>query len=135
MAITGSDEKPALIDTSVWIAFFRKDKSAFTRVSDLIDSDRVCCAHLILAELIQGAKSEKEVRVLRGFIDVFPFLAESEDTWEKAGYTAFKARKKGKTIGLADCYLAQLASENRTPILSYDKHFKIISSFIPIEIL
>ena len=56
-----------LIDTSAWIEFFKKKEPWYSAVSGLMDDKRVCCAGIILAELIQGAKSEKEMEVLRGF--------------------------------------------------------------------
>lgn len=42
---------------------------------ELIDSGRVCCLKLIIAELIQGAKTEIGVNVMKDLADVFPLLA------------------------------------------------------------
>lgn len=58
---------------------------------------------------MQGAKSEKELAVLRDFVHVFPFLAESQKNWHEAGELSFKLRRKGKTVGLSDCYIAVTA--------------------------
>ncbi len=113
-------EREVLIDTSIWISYFRKDQLVYQKVNKLIDDDRVCCTNLIVAELVQGSKSEKEINVIKDFLDVFQFLKERDDTWLKAAYLSFRLRKKGKTVGLADCYLAQTALENDVSIFAFD---------------
>jgi len=74
-----------LVDTSVWIEFFKKREPWYSTVSRLMDDKRVCCAGIILAELIQGAKSTKELEVLKDFRHVFEFPDESVDLWQAAG--------------------------------------------------
>jgi predicted nucleic acid-binding protein len=98
-----------LVDTSVWIEFFRKKEPWYSAVSGLLDDKRICCSGIILAELIQGAKSEKEPGVLRDFRHVFEFLDESVDLWQAAGELSNTLQRKGKSIGPADCYLAASA--------------------------
>jgi predicted nucleic acid-binding protein len=56
-----------LVDTSAWIEFFRKKDPWYSVIAGLMDDKRVCCSGIILAELIQGAKSEKELEILRDF--------------------------------------------------------------------
>ena len=53
-------DKLVLVDSSVWIAYFRKGESSFAAVNDLADKGRVCLVGLILAEFLQGCKSKKE---------------------------------------------------------------------------
>ncbi len=102
-----------LIDTSVWIEFFRKKEPYYSVVNKLIDEDRVCCSGLILVELIRGAKSEKENSLLKDFLYVFDFLKEDIVVWEKAGELSYRLRKKGISAGLSDCIIAVLASLNK----------------------
>jgi predicted nucleic acid-binding protein len=115
-----------LVDTSAWIEFFRKKEPWHSSISGLIDDKRVCCSGLILAELIQGAKSEKELEVLRDFRHVFEFLDESVDLWQAAGELSNALQRKGKSVGLSDCYLAASAKEHKVKILTLDKHFNVI---------
>ena len=89
----------------------------------LIDEERVCCVGLILAELMQGAKSEKELSVLGDFPHVFPFLPETPQLWEDAGRLSFAMRRKGLTIGLADCFIAKAAAAGRAQLATLDSHF------------
>lgn len=115
-----------LVDTSVWIEFFKKKEPWHGIVSGLIDDKRICCAGIVLAELIQGAKSEKELAVLRDFRHVFEFLDESIDLWQAAGELSHALLRKGKSVGLSDCYLAVAAMTNKVPIGTLDKHFEVI---------
>jgi predicted nucleic acid-binding protein len=114
-----------LVDTSAWIDFFRKSEPVHSLVLQLMAAERVCACGLILAELMQGAKSEKELAVLRDFVHAFPFLAESPKNWQEAGELSFKLRRKGKTVGLADCYIAVTARINDAAILTKDGHFQL----------
>ncbi len=121
-----------LVDTSAWIEFFRKKEPWYSAVSGLMDDKRVCCAGIILAELIQGAKSEKELKVLRDFRHVFEFLAESVDLWQAAGELSNKLQREGRSVGLSDCYLAVAAKTARLKLLTLDKHFDIIKGAVGI---
>jgi len=115
-----------LIDTSAWIQFFRKKEPWYSAISMLMDDKRICCSGIILAELIQGAKSEKELEVLRDFRHVFEFLDESTDLWQAAGELSNTLQRKGKSVGLSDCYLAASAKAHKVKILTLDKHFDVI---------
>ena len=126
METTGLDKY--LVDTSVWIEFFRKKEPWFGLVSGWLDEDSICCCGLIYAELLQGAKSEKEMKIIKEFKYVLEFLKDSAELWEKAGLLSYSLRKKGRTIGLADSYLAILASEFQIVMVSKDRHFNILRS-------
>jgi len=115
-----------LVDTSAWIEFLRRREPCYRIVGGLIDEDRIVCAGLVLGELIQGAKSEKELAVLKEFLHVFDFLPESARLWGKAGELSFSLRRKGHAIGLSDCWLAVAAKENDAAILSLDRHFGVL---------
>lgn len=123
-----------LIDTSVWIEFFRKKEPYYSVVNKLIDEDRICCSGLILAELIRGAKSEKEISLLKDFLYVFDFLKEDTVVWEKAGELSYRLRKKGISAGLSDCIIAVLASLNKVLLFTLDKDFSKIAPHIEFKI-
>jgi predicted nucleic acid-binding protein len=123
-----------LVDTSAWIEFFKKKEPWYSAVSGLMDEKRVCCAGLVLAELLQGAKSEKELSVLRDFRHVFEFLGESVDQWQAAGELSHALSRKGKSIGLSDCHLAVAAKTGNVRILTLDKHFEAIKGVAGIDL-
>ncbi len=127
------DSDRVLVDTSAWIDFFRKKEPCYRVINELLTADRICSTGLILAELMQGAKSSREISIIREFLAVFPFLLEATATWERAGSLAFSLRKKGKTVGLSDCLLAVLADENEASLLTLDTHFSIINAVLKID--
>lgn len=123
-----------LIDTSVWIEFFRKKEPYHTFVLGLIDEDRICCAGIVLGELLQGARSGKELEVLKDFLHVFDFVPETPEIWEKAGELSFALRRKGGAVGLSDCFIAVAAMACDAEILSLDKHFGILGKEIDVNV-
>jgi predicted nucleic acid-binding protein len=133
MEISGLDK--ILVDTSVWIEYFRKKDPLYSTVNKLIDEDGICCIGLVLAELIQGARSKKEIKVLKDFTYVFTFLDESGKLWEKAGELSFELKNAGQKIGLADCYIAVAASQSGAAILTLDNHFNLIQKQLEITLL
>jgi predicted nucleic acid-binding protein len=124
-----------LVDTSAWIDFFRKKDPCYRLVNKLLADDRICCAGLVLGELMQGARSDRETSVIREFLTVFPFLSESTATWEQAGSLAFRLRRQGTTVGLSDCLLAVLAKANEASLLTLDTHFIMIRSELPVDLV
>ena len=61
-----------LIDTSVWIAYFKENDRLFAEKVDQVLTDaEIFVPKVVIAELIQGAKSEKEISVIAEFIDAF----------------------------------------------------------------
>jgi predicted nucleic acid-binding protein len=123
-----------LIDTSVWIEFFKKKEPYYSAVLKLLAEDKVCCTGIILAELMQEAKTEKELQVIKEFISVFEFLEENVRIWEKSGSLSFMLRKSGQSAGLSDCHIAVLAAENGTAIFTLDKHFETIKDNLLISL-
>ena len=116
-----------LIDTSVWIEYFRnQSQSVVDFVMEIAKNSEICVPGIILAELMQGAKSEKELSAIAEFMDAFTMIDQTDQTWVKAGRLSHALRKKGKNVNLTDCYIAVLAQENGCAVLTFDQHFKDI---------
>ncbi|NUO09844.1 MAG: PIN domain-containing protein [Candidatus Brocadia sp.] len=128
------DSDKVLVDTSAWIEFFRKKAPYHKTVLELIDSNSIYCTGIVLAELIQGAKSQKELDVLKEFLHVFDFIPDSTELWEKAGELSFSLRRKGKIVGLADCYISVMIHLNKIKLLTLDKHFEMIKKEIDLNL-
>jgi predicted nucleic acid-binding protein len=125
-----------LIDTSVWIAYFKSiDQRLTDRVDDVLGFSEVCVPRVVIAELVQGAKTEKEIAVIEEFVEAFSIIDQTDSTWLKAGKLSFSMKRKGITVHPVDCYIAVLASENNCKIFSLDEHFKEIKRFLRIELL
>src|SRR3990172_13361925 len=117
-----------LIDTSVWIAYFQVHAQAdiTERVDELLSQSDIYVPKIVIAELMQGAHSEKDLAVIREFLEAFHIIGEEENTWLGAGKLSYALKRKGKSVNLADCYIAVMAKENDCAILTLDKHFKDI---------
>lgn len=125
-----------LIDTSVWITYFKdRDNQFCEKVDEILTYSHVYVPMVVIAELFQGAKSEKEIQVIEEFIEAFHVIDQTEDTWLKAGRLSFALKKKGITINLIDCYIAVLASENNCKLFSLDEHFKSIKRFFDLQLI
>lgn len=88
-----------------------------------------------MAELVQGAKSEREISTIEDFFDAFTILDQSPETWLKAGKLSRELKIRGKTIHLLDCYIAVIAKENACAVLTLDDHFKEIQRVLPLALI
>lgn len=124
-----------LIDTSVWIDYFKgKNIQLAEKVDETLTFYEVFVPKIVIAELIQGSKSEKEIKVIEEFLGAFKIIDHTEDTWINAGRLSFAMKRKGFSVNLVDCYIAVLSMENNCKIFSLDEHFKIIKKFSKLEI-
>ena len=116
-----------LVDTSIWIEYFNKpDSRAGASLENLLKQGRVVGTGVVLAELLQGAKIEKEFELILESMTALPLLETTLSTWIHAGRMSYSLRKKGITIPTTDLILASLAVENHCLIFTLDPHFNRI---------
>lgn len=119
-----------LIDSSVWIDFFRnKDSSFIDKIELLLKSGRAVYTGIIVIELINGAKGKKELQVLENMFGVMEMFSEKESTHLNTGKLGYEIARKGYTLGVVDLLIAQIAMENNLSLLTMDEHFKIIAKY------
>ncbi|MQY69565.1 MAG: PIN domain-containing protein [Firmicutes bacterium] len=119
--------KRILVDTSIWVEYFNRPESEYAqRLAEFLEMEAVCVIGIILAELLQGAKTDAEFELLRKNLKVLPLLKESEKTWEKVGKLSFELQRKGTVIPLTDCLIAVLAQENNCQVFTLDNHFTYV---------
>ncbi len=124
-----------LIDTSVWIEYFRNKSSPITeKVDRILDENEVCVPKIVIAELMQGAKSTKELSIIKDFTEAFNVIDQRDDTWIKAGRLSYNLKKKGKKIHLIDCYIAVIALENGCIVFTLNRHFQDIKKALDISL-
>lgn len=125
-----------LVDTSVWIEYFRDAFSpAAEKTEKILDEDEVFVPKMVLAELIQGAKSAREIGVIDGFFEAFHIIDQDDDTWVKAGRLAYDLKKRGTTVPLSDCYLAVIAVQHKCKVLTLNRHFQDIKRLTDIDLI
>ena len=116
-----------LADTSIWVEYFNRPKSEYAeRLAEFLEIEVVYITGIILAELLQGAKTHAEFNLLRNNLKVLPLLKETDKTWEKVGKLSFDLQRKGIVIPLSDCLIAVLAQKNNCQVFTLDNHFTYV---------
>ena len=115
-----------LVDSSVWIDFFNGTENAETdKLNEVLGLEEVVIGDLILAEVLQGFRSDKDFKVAK---DVLTSLTVHDligkELAIKSANNFRKLRKKGITIRkTADVIIATYCIENKIPLLFTDKDF------------
>lgn len=116
-----------IVDTSVWIEFFRnKDSHISNHLKQLLRSGKVAITGMILAEIFQGIKSPDEAGTVKKNLESLPFIEMQKEVWQLAGETSASLRKKGITIPLSDIMIGITAIKKGHEIFTVDKHFEKI---------
>lgn len=125
-----------LVDTSVLVEYFRdRDSRPAKTFQKVLDECRpFAIAPQIYQEVLQGARSEREFRLLRTYLETQEFLlpADNRTSYAEAARLYYSCRKKGITItGTIDCLIAQIAIEHRAWLLHNDSDYDRIASVVP----
>lgn len=110
-----------LVDTSVWIDYFRGKENVQTALFGHIEQGRVCTLGCIFAELLQGAGSVKESDVLLSYFESLPRLEENGSLWIEAGKLSNQKKLISKGIGIIDAVLMISAKKQGCQIWTLDK--------------
>lgn len=120
-----------LVDTSVWIDFFRgADTSQRKILHSLIDNEEdICTTEIILTEIFQGIKRDKDLKKVKEYLLGFPlYRPDGLDTYLRAAEIYRHCRKRGKTIRkTVDCIIAAIAIENSLTLFHNDRDFERIA--------
>jgi len=127
-----------LVDTTVWIDFFGDNLTPqVVRLQDLIESDEdLCLCGVILAETLQGIRSEAEYRRTRDHLDSLILFPMHRATFVRAAELYRALRKKGVTVRKpVDCMIASVAIEYNLSLLHNDRDFNHIAEHSELKIL
>ncbi len=119
-----------LVDTSVWIDYFRNGSTA-DALDKLIESDMICINDVILSELLPSINQRHEEE-LKELLLSFPKLQMKID-WNEIVFMQTKNLHNGiNKVGLPDLMIAQNAIQNNVKLFSCDKHFQLIKNLFPL---
>lgn len=126
-----------LIDTSVWLEFFRVQDSPYAEALDqLLEEERVCTSDLIKAEIIPGARTPQQFRELKEYFDALPLATEPASLWEEIIAVQFRLRRMGiNGISIPDLMIAVVAKANSKVLFTKDHDFQLIQQALPVELL
>jgi predicted nucleic acid-binding protein len=123
-----------LIDSSVWIDFFRGDRAAVARIDPLIADDRAAVSGPIVAEVASGAKTLATFNLVRARLLCLTLLADPPDLWDRAATARFMLARQGTQANLIDLAIAISASVRAHRLLTRDRDFVAIAKVIPLEL-
>lgn len=126
-------------DTSVWIDFLKGVNSPERRtLHRLIEEEEdVSITEIILAEILQGIKEDKDFQKVKDYLLEFPIQRpEGTETYLAAAQVYRDCRKKGKTLRKTiDCIIAALCMEKNLALLHKDRDFDIIEACVRLKVL
>ncbi len=121
-----------LVDTSIWIDYFR-DGGNSGKLDYFIDENIVVINDLILTELIPHLlikNHQKLIRLLNSINNL-----DLNIRWEEIISFQHMCLEKGiNGIGLPDLIIAQNALQNHCEIYSLDHHFKLMKNAIGLKL-
>lgn len=121
-----------VVDTSVWIDFFRGVSSAkVAQFVALVEDDAgIALTDVILTEILQGLRSETDVRKVERRLAPFEVLhLESLDDFRRAAALYRVARRQGVTVRRTlDCLIASVCIRDDSALLHADADFDRLAS-------
>ena len=115
-----------LVDSSVWIDYFRGRPTAQTDLLEgLLDSQELAIGDLILTEVLQGCKLDKEFNEVRRLLSRLDLVVlGGEDVMIEAAKNYRKLRNLGVTVrGTIDVVLATRCIVSGHQLLHSDRDF------------
>lgn len=122
-----------VVDTTVWVDLLRGAQTAAAKqVRRLLLEEETCIVPVVLQEILQGARSEADLSLLRERFSALPMIEHSATTYALAGTLYARYRWAGVTPRSPhDCLTAAAAIEHGVPLLHDDRDFELIAEIEP----
>ena len=132
------DTVPTIIDTTVWIDFFRNEKTEQTDLLEVVvRRGDAALGDLIVSEVLRGVDSDREFRSLKSHFsnfEIYPMLGRRNAIQSALNYR--KLRAKGFTIRkIVDCWIATFCIERGFPLLHNDRDFDPFEQHLKLRVL
>jgi predicted nucleic acid-binding protein len=110
-----------LIDTSVWVEFFRNANSTLSlQVIEFLENRIAVGVSSVFGELLQGARNEEEEKLILEFWKNIPKIDEI-NLFIEAGKLSNRYKLFSKGVGLIDCHILAAAKNNNLNLWTLDK--------------
>ncbi len=124
---------PVLVDTSIWIEYFRSGNNS-EKLDFLIDENLIVINDLILAELVPSLRIRNQRKIVKLLYNISKL--ELSINWDQIIEFQFKCLKDGLNgIGIPDLIVAQNAKQNRCEIYALDNHFSLMKDILEVQLL
>lgn len=127
-----------VVDSSVWIAKFRGLRNDATVLLEGIDDTRqILVGDVILLELLQGARSDDQARVIERSLRSFRIEAMMSPGLAVRAAANFRLlRSRGFTIrGPLDMVIATFCIDHDHTLLHNDRDFAIMETYLGLKVL
>ena len=117
-----------LVDTSVWLDFFRgRRRQGVSRFEQILDQAvPFGITGVIFQEVLQGAESEEDFSRLASYLGTQRFYhpLDPVESYRRAAGLYFRCRRRGITIrSTVDCFIAQIAIEHGLSLVHADRDY------------
>jgi tRNA(fMet)-specific endonuclease VapC len=123
-----------LVDSSIWIDFFRGAPSVERRLDAALEQDRVAVCGPIVAEVLSGAKTRADFVRVKDAFEGLALLPDPLDAWPRVGEARFALARRGTHAALVDVLIALTAAEAGHALLTRDSDFRRIAAVVPVEL-
>ena len=127
-----------LVDSSVWIDFFKGRQSGQTeRLDSLLDSNELAIGDLIFTEVLQGCRIEKEFNQVRHLLGRLKLVVlGGSDIAVSAAKNYVKLRQLGVTVrGTIDVIIATRCLADGVQLLHSDKDFDAFEAHLGLQVV
>lgn len=121
-----------LIDSSVWIEYFRSGKP--DKLDRIIEEDLACINELILTELAPALTLKKKSDLLEGLqsIRMIPLNID----WEIVrDYHLMNLQNGINKVGIPDLIILQQVIDQKISFFSFDKHFQLMQRHFNFDLI
>jgi predicted nucleic acid-binding protein len=115
-----------LVDTSVWVDLFRGAQTPqVARLKALVGHEELVLGDLILAEILQGLRTDREARQVEAALRSYRVFALVGQAMARLSANHYRElRRRGITVRKTiDCLIATWCIAHRVPLLHNDKDF------------
>ena len=123
-----------LVDTSVWVEFFRRPSRI--DLPAVVDFDEVVTCLPVLQEVLQGFREEAAFALARDSMLALPMVEAPlrQEVFEEAVLLYRRARAAGFTVrSSVDCLIAACALRNGLTVLHRDRDFGRLARVSPLS--
>lgn len=123
-----------LVDTSVWIEVFRRDRPL--DLEAVAPLDRVVICLPIIQEVLQGFRDERAFRIAQESIYALQLIEAPlrSDLFDDAVQLYRSARRAGVTVrSSVDCLIAACAIRNNVEVVHRDRDYSALAQVSPLR--
>jgi predicted nucleic acid-binding protein len=124
-----------LVDTSVWIEFFRRPRRI--DLPAIVDFDAIVTCLPVLQEVLQGFREPEAFALARESMLALPMVESPlrQAVFEDAVDLYRRARATGITVrSSVDCLIAACALRNGLTVLHRDRDFGLLARVSPLQV-